>query len=233
VEITRQKFLVAASAALLIPQVELAAAKSTTISMLPASKTRRIAWTIDDGASSSAIASYLDIAEKGEQRLTFFVTSSYPSWREHSKKISRLLDAGKIQLGNHTVKHRDLTTISQSEIRKELSGCHKFLLEEFGYDARPYFRPTYGSTNETVRSVAAELGYTVPTMWYGSFGDTSNVAESRILQFAGKWIVNGRIIIDHANRMKSKHCLDQIQSIIRARGLHSVTLTEAFGKNFK
>jgi len=233
VEITRQKFLVAATAALLIPQVEIAEAKSTVISRLPASKTRRFAWTIDDGASSAAVKSYLDIAEKGEQGLTLFVTSSYASWRDHSKQICKLLAEGKIQLGNHTTLHRDLTAVSVSEIKKQLYGCHLFMLQEFGYDARPYFRPPYGSTNPTVRSVAAELGYTVPTMWYGSFGDSSNTPEGRVVQLANKWIANGRIVIDHCNRAKSQHALDQIQGFIKAKGLHSVTLTEAFGKNFK
>ena len=232
-EITRQKFLVAATTALLIPQVEIAEAKSTVISRLPASKTRRFAWTIDDGVSSSAVKTYLDIAEKGDNHLTLFVTSCYASWRDHSKQIARLLEAGKIQLGNHTVSHKDLTTVSQGEIKKQLYGCHLFMLEEFGYDARPYFRPPYGSTNPTVRSVAADLGYTVPTMWYGSFGDTGNTPEGRVVQLANKWIANGRIVIDHCNRTKSRHALDDIQGIIKARGLHSVTLTEAFGKNFK
>ena len=232
-EITRQKFLVAATSALLIPQVEIAEASSTTISMLPTSRTRRCAWTIDDGVSSSAVGKYLDIAEQGDNHLTMFVTSTYASWRHHSKQISRLLDAGKLQLGNHTVTHKDLTTISETEIKKELYGCHKFLLEEFGYDARPYFRPPYGSTNPKVRAVAAELGYSVQTIWYGSFGDANSFDEERIYNFANKWIANGRIVIDHSNRMKSQHLLNQIQGIVKTRGLHSVTLTEAFGKNFK
>ncbi|MEI8231619.1 MAG: polysaccharide deacetylase family protein, partial [Actinomycetes bacterium] len=143
-EITRQGFLVAATSALLIPQVELAEAKSTTIFGLPNSTTRRFAWTIDDGASSAAVGSYLNIAERHSQNLTLFVTSCYASWRTHSKQISRLLDSGKIQLGNHTVSHKDLTDISDAEIKTQINGCHKFLMNQFGYDARPYFRPPYG-----------------------------------------------------------------------------------------
>ena len=107
------------------------------------------------------------------------------------------------------------------------------MMNEYGYDARPYFRPPYGISNVKVRSVAAELGYTVNTMWYGSFGDTFGVSEERIVQFAKKWIADGRILIDHSNRLKTQRSLKQIQDIMRARGLKSVTLTEAFGKNFK
>ena len=232
-EITRQKFLIGAASTLLIPAVEVAEARSTVITRLPASKAKRLAWTIDDGVSADAVGSYLDIAEKGEHHLTLFVTSVYSSWRTHSKQISRLLAAGKIQLGNHTVNHSDLTTLNDQQIKKQLMGCHNFMLDEFGYDARPYFRPPYGSSNTKVRSVAAELGYTVPTMWYGSFGDNFGVSEERILYFAKKWIADERIVIDHCNRLKTQKSLTQIQDIMRSRGLHSVTLTEAFGKNFK
>ena len=232
-EITRQKFLIGAASTLLIPAVEVAEARSTVITRLPASKAKRLAWTIDDGVSADAVGSYLDIPEKGEHHLTLFVTSVYSSWRTHSKQISRLLAAGKIQLGNHTVNHSDLTTLNEQQIKKQLMGCHNFMLDEFGYDARPYFRPPYGSSNTKVRSVAAELGYTVPTMWYGSFGDNFGVPEERILYFAKKWIADERIVIDHCNRLKTQKSLTQIQDIIRSRGLHSVTLTEAFGKNFK
>lgn len=232
-EITRQKFLIGAASTLLIPAVEVAEARSTIITRLPASKVKRLAWTIDDGVSAGAVGSYLDIAEKGEHHLTLFVTSVYSSWRTHSKQISRLLAAGKIQLGNHTVNHSDLTTLNEQQIKKQLMGCHNFMLDEFGYDARPYFRPPYGSSNVKVRSVAADLGYTVPAMWYGSFGDNFGVPEARILYFAKKWIADERIVIDHCNRLKTQKALRQIQDIMKSRGLHSVTLTEAFGKNFK
>ncbi|MCX6497115.1 MAG: polysaccharide deacetylase family protein, partial [Rhodoluna sp.] len=171
--------------------------------------------------------------EKGVHHLTLFVTSGYDSWRTHSKKIARLLEAGSIQLGNHTVRHKDLTTLSSQQVKNELMGCHNFLLDEFGYDARPYFRPPYGISNAKVRSAAADLGYTVPTMWYGSFGDNFGVSDDRIVEFAKKWIADGRIVIDHCNKLKSQRALIQIQQIMKSRGLQSVTLTEAFGPNFK
>lgn len=232
-ELTRQAFVAAAASALLIPQIEVAEARSKPISMLPVSSTRRFAWTVDDGVSSSALKAYLNIAEGKNQHLTLFVTSSYPSWRNNSKQIMRLIKAGKVQLGNHTVTHKDLTTTSSAVIRKELEGCHKFLLEEFDYDARPYFRPTYGSWNANLLKIAAELGYTAPITWYGSLGDTGNPSQARIVQNANQWIANGRIVISHANRNKTPETMNQILNIIQTRKLHSVTLKEAFGNNFK
>lgn len=232
-ELTRSAFVIGATSALLIPEVTAAQARSKPISMLPTSTVRRFAWTVDDGVSAAALKAYLDIAEYKNQHLTLFVTSSYPSWQRHSKQILRLIKAGKVQLGNHTVTHKDLTTTSSAVIRKELLGCHKFLLEEFDYDARPYFRPTYGSWNANLLTIAAELGYTAPITWYGSLGDTGNPSQERIIQHANQWIANGRILISHANRIKAPETLNQILNIIQTRKLQSVTLKEAFGKNFK
>lgn len=232
-EITRKKFLIGAASTLLIPAVEVAEASSTVITRLPSSKAKRLAWTIDDGVSADAVRSYLDIAEKGEHHLTLFVSSMYPAWKTHSKQISRLLAEGKIQLGNHTVNHKDLTTITEKQIKNQLTGCHNFMMGEYGYDARPYYRPPYGLSNAKVRSAAADLGYTVTTMWYGSFGDNFGVPQERVVRFAKKWIADERILIDHCNRLKTQSSLKQIQDIMRARGLKSVTLAEAFGKDFK
>jgi len=232
-EITRKKFLIGAASTLLIPAVEVAEASSTIITRLPSSKAKRLAWTIDDGVSADAVRSYLDIAEKGEHHLTLFLSSMYPSWRTHSKQITRLIAEGKIQLGNHTVNHKDLTTLNSQQVKKQLLDCHNFMINEYGYDARPYYRPPYGLSNAKVHSAAADLGYTVTTMWYGSFGDNFGVPQERVVRFAKKWIADERILIDHCNRLKTQSSLKQIQDIMRARGLKSVTLKEAFGKNFK
>jgi hypothetical protein len=70
-------------------------------------------------------------------------------------------------------------------------------------------------------------------MWYGSIGDSGSTPEAKMIDLAVKWITSGRIVIDHANRVKSHHTLDQIMRVIEARGLKSVTLREAFGKNFR
>jgi peptidoglycan/xylan/chitin deacetylase (PgdA/CDA1 family) len=232
-EITRKKFLIGAASTLLIPAVEVAEASSTIITRLPSSKAKRLAWTIDDGVSADALRSYLDIADKDDHHLTLFVSSMYSSWKTHSKQISRLLAEGKIQLGNHTVNHKDLTTLSEKQIKNQIAGCHNFMMGEYGYDARPYYRPPYGLSNAKVRAAAADMGYTVTTMWYGSFGDNFGVPQERIVRFAKKWIADERILIDHCNRLKTQSSLKQIQDIMSARGLKSVTLTEAFGPDFK
>jgi peptidoglycan-N-acetylglucosamine deacetylase len=231
-ELDRKSFLLAASAALVLPGQE-AHARTSPIYQLPESKTKRFAWTIDDGVSNTAVKSYLELAEKYNQHLTLFVTSCYPSWRKNKSQISDLLAQGKIQLGNHTLSHRDLSTASDAIVRNQLQQCHEFLLETYGYDARPYFRPTYGYWTKHLIKLAAELGYTVPVMWHGTLGDGYNRSQKSTLELAHKWVVNRRIVIDHANVPKSSNELLRVVELINKRGMRSVTLREAFGPNYR
>lgn len=231
-ELDRKSFLIGASAALILP-AQAVEARTTPIYQLPDSKTKRFAWTIDDGVSNSAVKAYLDIAEKHNQHLTLFVTSCYPSWRKNKSQITDLLAQGKIQLGNHTLSHRDLSTSSDGIVRNQLQQCHEFLMETYEYDARPYFRPTYGYWTKRLIKLAAELGYTVPVMWYGTLGDGYNRPGKSTLELARKWIVNKRIVIDHANVSKSASDLLGVVELIQKRNLKSVTLREAFGQNYR
>jgi peptidoglycan/xylan/chitin deacetylase (PgdA/CDA1 family) len=231
-ELDRKGFLIGASA-LLLGSVQPAQARTQPISRLPQSKKRHFAWTIDDGVSNTAVRNYLNLVEKHDLHLTFFVTSAYPSWRKNKSQIADLLEQGKLQLANHTVSHRDLSTSSDAIVRSQLKGCHNFLEDTFGIDARPYFRPTYGYWTRHLIQVAAELGYTVPVMWFGTLGDGYGHSEKNTLELAEKWVVNGRIVIDHANVPKAPNELLRVVEIIQKRNLKSVTLSEAFGKNFR
>lgn len=230
--INRKSFLVGTAATVLLP-AEAAFARTQPIFSLPNSNQKRFAWTIDDGASSGAVKSYLNIAQNTDQHLTLFVTSTYASWRDNSAQIKDLLAQGKIQLGNHTFSHKNLVSASDRVVKDELQRCHDFIMNHFNYDARPYFRPTYGYWDKRLLDLAGSLGYTAPMMWYGSIGDSGSTPEAKMIDLAVKWITSGRIVIDHANRVKSHHTLDQIMRVIEARGLKSVTLREAFGKNFR
>lgn len=230
--INRKSFLLASAATVLLP-AQAASARTQPVFQLPSSSAKRFAWTIDDGDSDRALKSYLKIAATTDQHLTFFVTSSYSPWRNNASQIKDLLDQGKIQLGNHTFSHKNLVTASDQVVKDELQRCHDFMMNHYNYDARPYFRPTYGYWDKRLVELAASIGYTVPVMWYGTFGDSGHTPESEVIKLAIQWIRQGRIVIDHANRMKSPHAMEQIMRVVNVRGLKSVTLREAFGKNFR
>ncbi|AYF76037.1 polysaccharide deacetylase family protein [Nocardia yunnanensis] len=197
-----------------------------TISALPGDG-NHMALTIDDGASSETIGGFIDFARNTGARLTFFVTAYYPGWLEHRDALRPLVDSGQIQLGNHTWDHPDLTRLPGGAIADQLNRCKDFLWNQYGTDGTPYYRPPFGYHNGSVDAVAADCGYTVPTMWYGTLNDTNKVInEGMLLDAARQWFRAQSIVIGHANRPTVTHLYDQFTDIIRERNLQLVTLND-------
>lgn len=195
---------------------------------LPKSEIRRIAWTVDDGASSAGVRDYLDFVEKYDLRMTFFINSVYPAWKKNKKQIQELLDRGSLQLANHTHSHPSMTRLSSSAIKKELKKCHSFIEDTFGVSAKPYYRPPYGRIDRRVISVANELGYTSPMMWSGSLGDSAAQRKRYILQLGNKWIQDRTILLDHFNERTPKYVFKELAKYLKRRDLLTVTLNDVY-----
>ncbi|QQM66620.1 polysaccharide deacetylase family protein [Actinomyces weissii] len=195
---------------------------------LPDSVGSTVALTIDDGADASVIDAYLDFAKDSGVRLTFFVTSSYPGWEASKDKMRPLVESGQVQLGNHTVTHAGLTSLDEAGIIAEVSGCESFLNRVYGVTGKPFVRPPYGYRNQWTDSVCASLGYTSPTMWYGSFGDSGLLTEEVLLGEARKWLLAQHIVIGHANFPTVTHLYGQIVEILRERSLLTATLDDVY-----
>lgn len=187
-----------------------------------------LALTVDDGASAEVVGAYIQWAKDTGARFTFFVTASYPGWLAHRATLRPLVESGQIQLGNHTWSHPALTSLTAAGVADELNRTKSFLRNHFGVDGTPYFRPPYGYHNSTVDKVAADSGYTMPTLWYGSLSDSGLITEKYLLQCARKYFRPQAVVIGHANHLPVTHVYPQLTEIIRSRGLRLVTLTDYF-----
>lgn len=185
-----------------------------------------MALTVDDGADPEVVGGYLRFARDTGARFTFFVTARYDAWTTHRAALRPLVESGQIQLANHTWSHADLTTLSHAGIAEELSRAKSFLRDNYGVDGTPYYRPPFGRHNAEVDAVAADLGYTVPTMWYGSLSDSGLITEEFLLECAHRWFTPQSIVIGHANAPTVTHCYGRLVEIIRARNLSLVTLDD-------
>ncbi|MFD4441285.1 polysaccharide deacetylase family protein [Nocardia sp. NPDC058519] len=185
-----------------------------------------MALTVDDGASPEVVGAYVKWARDTGARFTFFVTGYYESWTIHRDAMRPLVDSGQIQLGNHTWDHAALTKIGTTEVADQLSRTKTFLRNNFGVDGTPFYRPPFGYHNATVDKVAADLGYTVPTMWYGSLSDSGLITEEYLIECAYKYFAAQSIIIGHANFPPVTHCYGQLVDIIKERNLSLVTLND-------
>ncbi|MGV9972772.1 polysaccharide deacetylase family protein [Nocardia beijingensis] len=196
-----------------------------TITALPGPG-RSMALTVDDGASPEVVGAYIRFAKDTGARFTFFVTAYYDSWAIHRNALRPLVESGQIQLGNHTWDHPDLTKLSASAVAAQLEQAKTYLRQNFGVDGTPYFRPPFGRHNATVDRVAADLGYTVPTMWYGSLSDSGVITEEYLIECARQYFQPQTIVIGHANAPAVTHCYGQLVDIVKERNLSMVTLDD-------
>jgi hypothetical protein len=213
-----------------LPTEPAAAWPKGCISSLPASKTRRMAWTVDDGASVDSLRAYVKLLEKHEElRMTMFVWAGASSWKKLAKPLTELTQSGRVQMANHTMSHLSLTGATDRKIKQELVSAGRFIEDTYGVDPGPYWRPPYGHIDARVIKVAADNGFTKPVLWYGSTGSGTGVSSASVLKNCQKWMANGRIIIDHANSNSTVANFASIRALLKARGLQTVTITDAFG----
>lgn len=187
-----------------------------------------LALTLDDGVNSDVVRAYTQFAKDTGVRLTYFVNGRYGSWTDNRDLLRPLVESGQIQLGNHTWSHPDLATLPKDQVADQLRRNHQFLLKTYGVDARPYYRPPYGSHNPVVDAIAAELGYSVPTMWSGSLEDQNIIPEDEIVKMANKYFNPQAIVIGHLNHAPVTHVYGQLVDVIQSRNLRTVTLDDVF-----
>ncbi len=216
---------------LALPNLFLTPAIATSPSIireLPKSEEKRSAWTVDDGTSPESVKRYIRLVAENDLRLTFFIYSAMGSWLANKKELRPLVDSGQIQLANHTAHHPALVTLNTKQIQKELMGAHNFIEKHFGVDARPFYRPPYGSINRRVVDAAADIGYTMPMLWSGSLGDASNIRASRILALARAAFYDQSIVLAHANNLTSSRVFPDMLKLISSRELTLVTLNDVY-----
>ena len=189
-----------------------------------------LALTLDDGVNSDVVRAYAQLAKDTGARMTFFVNGIYNSWTDNLAMLRPLVESGQIQLGNHTWSHPDLTTLPQDRIAHELTRNDEFLKKTYGIGAKPYYRPPYAKRNATVDGVAADLGYTVPTLWSGSLSDSTLITEDYIVKMADQYFTPQSIVIGHLNHLPVTHVYPRLVDIIRSRNLRTVTLNDVFLK---
>jgi peptidoglycan/xylan/chitin deacetylase (PgdA/CDA1 family) len=187
-----------------------------------------MAWTIDDGTSPDVVAAYAQMAESTGNRMTFFLNGNQPAWTSQAERLRPFVSSGQIQLANHTWSHPDLRSLSVKGIQDQLQRNEDFIQTTYGVSAKPFYRPPFGYIDARVRNAASAIGYTAPTLWYGSLSDSSVLTSDQIVQFGDQWFGAGRVVIAHANHPGVIGAMQRLVDLVAQRGLRTVTLRDVF-----
>ena len=105
---------------------------------------KKIRLTFDQGYENGYTAKILDTLKEKNVQAVFFLVQDYAE--RNPDLVRRMIDEGHI-IGNHSVTHRSMPTLSAEECRREIDGLNDYLEEHFG--VRPtLFRPPMGEFSE-------------------------------------------------------------------------------------
>jgi peptidoglycan-N-acetylglucosamine deacetylase len=191
---------------------------------------RQVAITIDDGFCAECAQAYAALAQATGIHLTFNPNGCYGAiWTPLAATLKPLIEAGQVQIGNHTFNHPDLTKLTDAQITAQLEQNEEWIQQAYGITARPWWRPPYGYHDERTDEVAASIGFTNVLMWNGSYGDSTLLKPPTLLKLATQYLQPGVVMLGHANYPTVTGLFPQIAEIIASRDLHPVTLDEMFG----
>lgn len=192
---------------------------------------KKVAITLDAGAGETQLPAILSILRQNNLHLTFFLTGK---WAElYPADVKQIVAEGHT-LGNHTYDHKDLTTLSDDQIRTEFSKTENIIKSIVPTSTTvPYFRPPYGSRNSHILQVAADSGYqsiywTCDALdwmfgqnYQGKLVDNDFV-KNRILDN----IQNGSIVLMHVGDDITPAVLQDVITELQSRGYELVTIDE-------
>ena len=179
--------------------------------------TKAVALTYDDGPSKYT-NQILDCLEANGAKATFFVVGTnatrYP-------EILQRADSLDMEIGNHTMSHPKLTSISQTAVATELNSNANAIESAIG--KRPtIIRPPYGSYNQSVLNTAGQpfILWSIDTL------DWKTRNAQKTVQAVLSDVEDGDVILMHDLYSATAEATEVIVPALIEMGFDLVTVSE-------
>ena len=182
----------------------------------------KIAFTMDSGSHNRYIYRILDILDRYNVNITFFVTGEFAA---ANPEMVREMAARGHELGNHTWSHPDMDTLKKDEIYSELTRTSD-LLEALGGKPVTVFRPPYGHLSGQARSIVNALGMQAVRWTHESMDARKEGSEENSLKYSTKNMKGGSIILTHTSTACTLAVLDQILQFYQDNGFEVVPVSQ-------
>ena len=115
---------------------------------------RKLAITFDDGPNPKITPDLLNLLERHEARVTFFLVGRFA---QECPELVREIAVRGHAIGNHTATHANLFWNSPTKIREQMQRCNEAIATITGITPK-WFRPPWGMRNPWVVSTASAIG---------------------------------------------------------------------------
>lgn len=148
------------------------------------SSRNRTSWILDTLRTYGVHATFFDLGERIND----------PNQPTRPELVLREETEGHV-VANHTWDHPDLTKVSSTEVRSQLTRANDAIIST-GASRPTLFRPPYGYTNSTVESIGESLGLR-QVLWDVNKGDTAATSPSAVSGPVLSAVRSGSIVVLH------------------------------------
>lgn len=172
--------------------------------------------TFDCGYENGCTNEILDVLKEKQVPAAFFVTLPY--LKSAPEVASRMILEGHV-VGNHSDTHPNFSTISRTEMAKEIENVDNYLRTHFGYSSS-YFRFPQGVYSESALDLVNNAGYT-SVFWSSAYADW-DVNNLKGKQYAFDTVASrlhpGCVLLLHAVSKDNAEALGDIIDYARKEG---------------
>ena len=178
---------------------------------------KKIYLTFDCGYENGFTPKILDVLKRQKVVAAFFVTK--PFIREEAKLVKRMKKEGHI-VGNHTVHHKSMPTLSDRDNKQEIIDCAQYCKEATGYDMDPFIRPPMGEYNERTLALTKKMGYRTIfwSMAYVDFKVDQQPGKDYVIEHFQKYTHKGAIPLIHNISRSNAEALETVIINLKKEG---------------
>lgn len=183
----------------------------------PKCKKKKIFLTFDCGYENGFTPKILDVLKKQKIVAAFFVTK--PFIREGRELVRRMKKEGHI-VGNHTVHHKSMPTLSDRDNKQEIIDCAEYCKEATGYEMDHFIRPPMGEYNEKTLKLTKSMGHKTIfwSMAYVDFDVNKQPGKQYVVEHFKKYTHNGAIPLMHNVSQSNAEALDEVITNLKKEG---------------
>jgi len=187
-----------------------------------------LALTFDISWGNKTPLPVLDVLKENNLKCTFFLSG--PWVKEYPEIVKRIKEDGH-EIGSHGYRHIDLSNISKTEIKKEISQAHQLIKAGTGVEAN-LIRTPNGDFNNHVIEAIHESGYEA-IQWSTDSLDWMNPGVNSIIERVSQKAHPGDIILMHASDTckQTAQALPVIIDSLQEQGYKFVTVSELLAED--
>jgi peptidoglycan/xylan/chitin deacetylase (PgdA/CDA1 family) len=184
---------------------------------------KEVCFTFDDGPHPASCQRILNVLKANDVHATFFLVGLRIKQRPD---LARAILADGNEVGNHTMHHPRLDTLTPDKVRQEMEDCETTFEKATNGSHMYLFRPPGERMDKAVLDTALQMNYVTVGWQIGAKDYTGSGADSELVEYyVLKQLKPGAIILLHDNPITAAVLPDMIKQI-KAQGYRTVMVSQ-------